>query len=371
MQRLISAAPIDETTLATWKETVAIIHRHLPPALALLYASPRRSAGGNLEWWTPREGLARPQSALDDAGQLRLQNKCQQYQTILAGLTEQLDARGDRASAAALRMLLTRSQEMTCYDVGGEPVLINWAQPPREAPPAPPVPAPAAGRKRLLPRLLAILLLLLLLLALAWWFMHRAATAPQTELTQQNPSVSLAGRKDFGRITINLTWQRGTRQEPIDLDIAAFIRFKNGDRHGVEALSKLSGSYDKPPFVRLQKDLRDGDDEDGEWIVINGSRWQEMDEVLIYSFIYGGASSWQGTEATITLTVPGQPPIHTTLSDDSELSGVAAIARLKNVNGDIKIERLNRFFPNREALDKHYGWGFEWSPGASKNQAVP
>ena len=60
MQRLTTAAPIDEATLTIYEETVAIIHRHLPPSLALLYATARRGSQGHLEWWTERQGLASP-----------------------------------------------------------------------------------------------------------------------------------------------------------------------------------------------------------------------------------------------------------------------------------------------------------------------
>ena len=88
--------------------------------------------------------------------------------------------------------------------------------------------------------------------------------------------------------------------------------------------------------------------------------------MLIYSFIYEGTDNWQDTDATITVYVPDQPPISSTLINGNERNNVAAIARLKNVDGDIKVERLNSFFPDRKSLDKYYGWGFEWTPGASK-----
>ncbi|HDL6529616.1 TPA: tellurite resistance domain protein [Yersinia enterocolitica] len=380
MQRLTRSAPIDNSTLATYEETVAIIHRHLPPSLALLYATARRSAEGNLEWWTERQGLATPQSELSDTEQLKIQSKRQLYQDTVAGLIEQLKARGDAKSAQALQTLLTHSQELTCYSVGGEPVLINWAIPVQESPATVAV---LPWQRRFLPWLL---LLLLLLLALAWWWFtchnHPVAVLPvqsetpsamtntspkNTQLTQYNPSINLEKRKDFGRIKVNLTWQQGQHKEPVDLDIAAFVRFKNGKKGGVEALSKLLGNYDKLPFMLLQKDLRGGDDQDGEWLFINGSQWQGIDEVLIYSFIYGGTDNWQGTDATITIYVPGQPPISSMLVNGSELNNVAAIARLKNVDGDLKVERLNSFYRDRQSLDKHYGWGFEWTPGASKN----
>lgn len=383
MQRLIISAPIDDTTLATYEETVAIIHRHLPPSLALLYATARRGAEGNLEWWTARQGLAIPQSALSDAEQLAIQNKRQQYQDTVAGLTEQLKARGEEKAAQALTTLLTWSQNLTCYSVGGEPVLINWAIPASVQAPAPVAIVP--WWRRYLPWLLLLLFLLLLALAAWWWFAcHKrpdaapplqndapaevkASVPEKSQLTADNPSISLASKKDFGRIRINLTWQQGQHKEPVDLDIAAFVRFKDGKKSGVEALSKFLGNYDTQPFMLLQKDLRGGGDQDGEWLFVNGSKWQEIDEVLIYSFIYGGTDNWQGTDATIAIYVPDQPPISSTLANESQRKNVAAIARLKNVDGNIKVERLDRFFRDRESLDKHYGWGFEWTPGASKN----
>lgn len=376
MQRLTTAAPIDEATLKIYEETVAIIHRHLPPSLALLYATARRSSDGYLEWWTERQGLAKPFSALSETEQLFVQGKRQQYQDILKSLIDQLVTRGEEHSAQALQTLLTHSHDLDCYSVGGEPVLINWAIVNNVAP-VPVVVVP--WWRRFLPWLL--LLLVLLLIALAWWWSkkipaepplpahHEAAVATpvSTELTQANPSINLEKRKDFGRIKINLTWQQGNHKEPIDLDIAAFIRFKNGKISGAEALSKFLGDYDNPPYLLLQKDLREGNDQDGEWLFINGSHWQEIDEVLVYSFIYGGADNWQGTNATITIYVPNQPPIKSTLTDSNQINNVAAIARLKNVDGNIKVERLDRFYPDRKSLDKHYGWGFEWTPGASKN----
>ena len=118
MQRLTTAAPIDEATLTIYQETVAIIHRHLPPSLALLYATARRSSEGHLEWWTERQGLAKPFSALSEAEQLSVQGKRQQYQDILSGLIGQLAARGEENSAHALQTLLTHSGDLSCFSVG-------------------------------------------------------------------------------------------------------------------------------------------------------------------------------------------------------------------------------------------------------------
>lgn len=378
MQRLTTAGPIDDSTLAIYEETVAIIHRYLPPSLALLYAKARHGSEGHLEWWTERQGLATPLDALPESEQLSVQNKRQQYQNTLSGLIDKLATRGEDKPAQALRMLLNHSQGLTCYSVGGEPVLLNWAIPAQETP-SPVVSIP--WWKRLLPWLL--LLLILLILAFAWWWYrhHNSAMSVQnapsaaasptppssTELTQDNPSVDIENRKDFGRIKVNLTWGKDAYKKSIDLDIAAFIRFKNREKDGVEALSKSFGHYEKPPYILLEEDLRNSNSQEGEWLFINGSKWQEIDEILIYSFIYDGTDNWQDTGATITIYIPDQPPIISALANRNETNNVAAIARLKNIDGDIKVERLDSFFPDREPLDKHFGWGFKWGPVANKN----
>ena len=382
MQRLTRSAPIDDVTLKSYEQTVAIIHRHLPPSLALLFATARQNPDGDLEWWTARQGVAAPILSLSEAEQTAIQVKRQQYMDTMASLTEQLTARGETKSAQALQTLLTHSQTLPCYGVGGEPVFANWATPPKVSSA---IIQPEARPRRHVPWLLLLLLLLLLLALAGWWFMNLERESPAlsvtpptptvadapvpliTELTQANPSVNLAKGTDFGRITVNLTWQQGKNKKPVDLDLAAFIRLKNGKNAGVEALSKYFGDYDKAPFMLLQKDLRDGDNKEGEWLFINGSQWQEIDEVLIYSFIYGGANNWSGLDANITLSVPDQTPISSSVVNNGQRNDVAAIARLKNVDGDIRVERLNSFFPDRETLAKHYGWNFEWTPGANKN----
>ncbi|MFB5643037.1 tellurite resistance domain protein [Kluyvera ascorbata] len=380
MQRLTTAAPIDDATLTIYEETVALIHRHLPPSLGLLFATARRNSEGQLEWWTARQGLSQTFPSLNEAEQASVQAKRLQYQEIIAGFISQLTARGEGHSAQTLQTLLTNSRDLNCYSVGGEPVLINWAIVKKEALSPLPTTATSSLWRRFLPWLLLLLLLILLACTYWWWSKHHApepqkpasaaatVIAPtSTELTQDNPTINLVKRKDFGRIKVNLTWQQGNQKEPIDLDIAAFIRLKNGKIGGAEALSKYLGSYDKPPYMMLQEDLREGNDQDGEWLFINGSHWQDIDEVLVYSFIYGGTDNWKGTNATITIYVPDQPPITSTLTDGNQRNNVAAIARLKNIDGDIKVERLDSFYPNRESLAKQYGWDFTWTPGASKN----
>ena len=186
-------------------------------------------------------------------------------------------------------------------------------------------------------------------------------------MSKNNPSVNLSKKDNFGQIRINLRWEQATSTLPIDLDIGAFIRLKNKSKWGVEALSRAFGHDDKPPFVTLQRDERSGNNRDGEWLFVNGSQWQNIDEILIYSFIYDGTANWQGTNASVTIYIPDQTPIVSRLTDEATNKSVGVIARLVNVGGDIKVERVDKFFRDRMDVDKAYGWGFDWHKTAGKS----
>ncbi|MDF7679332.1 tellurite resistance domain protein [Enterobacteriaceae bacterium ESL0689] len=458
MQRLSRAAHIDEATLATYQGTLAIIQRYLPPPLAFLYATVRRSSAGELEWWTARQGLARSLAELSQEEQAALQNKRQQYQTVIADLIDKLDGIGEDKSAAALRTLLNHSQGLDCFDVAGEPVLINWSPLSEETPfvrpvkpttepvtpaiapetamAATPAVAPTSRWKRWLALLL--LLLLLLLLALAGWLYylrHNTPVAagpsepnidmpvipalpkidvpetlpldeagvippvpevtkpveppepevvapvappepvaepapkpepkpepkpkPYIELTKDNPEVKIAKRDNFDFIKVNLKWKQGKKKEGVDLDVGAIVRLKNGKTTEIDALSGW-GDYYSPPYVVLPQDLRDGTNRTGEWLYVNGSHWQEIDEIMVHSLVYSGSESWKGTGATVTIYIPGEKPITTTLVGNSKDSISAAIAKLKNVNGSLVVQRLGRTFPDRRSMSDYYGYGLPW-----------
>ncbi|TNH91455.1 tellurium resistance protein TerA [Aeromonas hydrophila] len=179
-------------------------------------------------------------------------------------------------------------------------------------------------------------------------------------MTKEQPNVNLVKQHDYGRIRVNLNWTNPNPDNATDLDVAAFVRLKNQKKTGVEALSRLFGDYDNVPYVALEGDDRSGDNSHGEWLLINGSHWQQIDEVLIYAFIYSGASNWQNTQATITIHIPGQSPITTPLTEGDEDMPVSVIARLINVDGAIKVERINQYFDDRKSIDKAFGWGLEW-----------
>ncbi|MDF7675283.1 TerD family protein [Neisseriaceae bacterium ESL0693] len=192
-------------------------------------------------------------------------------------------------------------------------------------------------------------------------------------LTKDKPMISLAKRSDFGKININLNWSLGNqptnklskifKRKNIDLDLGAFVELQDGSKTVVQALGETFGHYDEMPFVQLSGDDRSGEVADGEWLYVNGAHWKNIRQILIYAFIYDGVPNWNETDATVTLYIPRHPPIETRLIGGDYKYPMCAIAQLVNVDGTIKVERINRYFYGHSDMDNAFGWGFRWQAG--------
>lgn len=379
MQRVISCPPIDKQTLENYEQSLAVLYCHFPPLITSLFATARCNHDGNLEWWSELEGQPIPLNALPATEQAMLHEKCRLRQEAIRQLAEELARRGETVLAERLDILLKQTPGLACYGINGEPVLVHRGIPPQTAEPMRQeelAPKLSKGRwiiGRQLGCLVAILLILVLVILLqcCWPTLFRlglpSGSASRTDLSKDQPSISLAKQHDFGRIQVNLNWNNPSADSTIDLDLAAFVRLKNQSKTGVEALSRLFGDYDNEPYVALEGDDRSGANSHGEWLSINGTHWQQIDEVLIYAFIYSGASHWQSTQATITIHIPDQPSITTRLTEGSDDRAVGVIARLINVDGAIKVERINQYFDDRESVDKTFGWGLKWHSTKGKS----
>jgi tellurite resistance protein TerA len=199
----------------------------------------------------------------------------------------------------------------------------------------------------------------------------------KVSLTKEKPKVSLSKNNasgSFGTIKINLNWNRASTNSSgfmgmfgsknIDLDLGAFVRLKNGYQCVVQALGKGFGQFNSEPYVQLQGDDRTGAVSEGEWLHINGGKWDEIEAILVFAFIYEGAPNWDSTDGVVTMTLPDQPPIETKLTDGHKNKGMCAIANLKNKNGTIEVERVNQYFGGHEDMDRAHGWGFRWKSGS-------
>lgn len=197
-------------------------------------------------------------------------------------------------------------------------------------------------------------------------------------LDKTRPSINLTKQDGrFGRMSINLNWNRGAQpaqnkgmfnpfkkqSSGIDLDLGAMIKFKNGRIDLVQALGDRFGRYESSPFIHLLGDDRTGSSSEGEWLYINGDEWAQIDKIIIYTFIYSGVPNWASTDAFVTIQIPQQAPIEVQLSEASSL-GTCAIVELKNINNTIQAQREVRYFKDQTVLDDHYGFGFKWTSGS-------
>lgn len=209
-----------------------------------------------------------------------------------------------------------------------------------------------------------------------------AINLSKVTLTKEKPRVDLK-KQDVasGLFRINLNWQQKSAAPPkqgflagllsggknaggIDLDLGAFIRLENGDRTIVQALGDRFGALDAEPYVLLLGDDRTGAQSEGEWLHINGKKFDKIQEVLVYAFIYEGVPNWAATDGVVTLHIPGQPEIETRLSEGNDRLPMCAIARISNQHGDVRVERINQYFHGHKDMDKALGWGFRWVAGS-------
>ncbi len=197
-------------------------------------------------------------------------------------------------------------------------------------------------------------------------------------LTKASPSVSLAkGGGASGRLRVNLAWNprpEGTggggggflkklmgAPSGIDLDLGCLYELHDGKKGVVQALGNAFGAIDRPPYVLLDGDDRQGGG--GENMTINLDRLADIKRILVFAFIYEGVPAWDKADGVVTLTPVNGPEIRVEL-DESSGSRMCAIALLENKGGQLVVHReVNYIGGAQDALDRAYGWGMDWSPG--------
>jgi tellurite resistance protein TerA len=198
-------------------------------------------------------------------------------------------------------------------------------------------------------------------------------------LTKAQPKISLAKKgASFGEIRVNLNWNKqnpgrggggmfggllGGGSKGIDLDLGCLFELKDGTKGAVQALGNAFGDFDQAPFVRLMADDRTGASADGEWMRINGLRWNDVRRIMIYTFIYEGVANWTQTDGVVTVYVPDNAPIEVKLDEGASDKRNCAIVLLENIGGEITVKREVQYFRDTQEIDNSYGWGLRWSAG--------
>lgn len=154
----------------------------------------------------------------------------------------------------------------------------------------------------------------------------------------------------------------------VDLDLGCLYKLKNGRRGGMQAFGDLHGALNEEPYIFLSGDERTGDRKGpDEIIMVNGAHWAQIDQILIYTYIYDGARDWGSVRPQIQVRVPGEQPMIVTLNARRPNMSVCAVAGLENVRGGIKMTSYLEYFPGHAEMDRAFGFGLEWESGGKKS----
>ena len=148
------------------------------------------------------------------------------------------------------------------------------------------------------------------------------------------------------------------------IGFGCLFELKDGTKGCVQALGNAFGSLNQEPYISLDGDDRTGESTDGENLRINGNKLSEIKRILVYTFIYEGVANWQDADATVTIKYPGAEDIIVKMDTYNSNDKMCALALLENQNDEtFSVEKLVRFFPGHEAVDRAYGWGMRWVAG--------
>jgi tellurite resistance protein TerA len=241
-----------------------------------------------------------------------------------------------------------------------------------------------------------------------------APSAPKVSLSKvtlekRGDKVSLdkRGSAGFGRIHVNLNWNRSStapapapvpapektgllgrlsgvvsgamggamggrrRSGGIDLDLGCMFELSDGRKGLVQALGNSWGEYENAPYVKLDADDRTGTNSNGENLYINGDQFAQIRRAIIFTFIYEGVPNWSATDGVVTIAVPNQSPIEVRL-DGGGSQMMCAIAMIENQGGQLQVTKMAEYFEQQgrtsahEMMDRRFNFGLRWKTG-SKN----
>ncbi len=155
-----------------------------------------------------------------------------------------------------------------------------------------------------------------------------------------------------------------TVQKNVDLDLGCLYELHDGTRGAIQAFGNLHGSYNEPPYLLLSDDERTGE-KDGydESVRLNGQHWDKIKRLIIYVYIYEGASQWSQVAPEIFIHIGNRKPLVLTLNTHREKLNLCVIASVQNDNGGMKIINRTEYFPGHNEMDRAFGFGLNWGDG--------
>lgn len=182
----------------------------------------------------------------------------------------------------------------------------------------------------------------------------------------------------FTALEVDLSWdhpneERGVlgavktviRKGDVDLDLGCLYELMDGKTGCLQAFGELYGAFDKPPYIKHSGDERTGRSQGvDESVLINGAKWNEIKRVLIYAYIYKGASDWKSIKPECTLRSGKQSAIRMVPDTADGQLPICALMLLENDNGRVTVTRRGEYFHGHPELDRAYAFGLKWEEGS-------
>ena len=189
---------------------------------------------------------------------------------------------------------------------------------------------------------------------------------PNFEIGVAWDNVELDEKKSKGGLLNKLLGKQkaAAKSSGIDLDLGCLYELQNGKRGAIQAFGENFGKFDQAPFIELSGDERTGDAEgEDELITVNGAKWNDIKKIVIYIYIYSGASNWQAVKPQIQVRVPNEKPMIVSLHAKREELALCAVASLENIRKGIKMTNHLEYFPGHAEMDRAFGFGLDWDDG--------
>ncbi len=198
------------------------------------------------------------------------------------------------------------------------------------------------------------------------------------ELRTPGQSIAVSPKEGFDQILLAAQWDpitvqnkgflkklvKPTSQKHVDLDLGCLYELHDGTRGAIQAFGEKFGQYDERPYIQLSGDERTGHTEGhDEQIHINGAHWTKVKRILVYVYIYGGATNWKAVNPKVFVDVPGEEDLVLTLGAHNDVLAVCAIGGLEQIRGGIKLTNYTEYFPGHQEMDRAFGYGLDWGDG--------
>jgi tellurite resistance protein TerA len=187
-------------------------------------------------------------------------------------------------------------------------------------------------------------------------------------LTKQGDSRSVtllkSAKASANKLHFNLNWAQPRFGRGVDLDLGCFAEMRDGGQTVIQPLGRSFGYVTKWPWIKLDRDDRTGGHGSGENLTIH--RPEEIKRVLVFAMIYAGTTDFGSVKGELTITDAHGGQTYVRLDNPGARRSWCAIAMITNDSQDVRIAKEERYFRNHQEADRHYGFGFNWTPGRKR-----